>query len=226
MMEPTEAEVRQALSRLGKTAASGNHHQPHHSNRPRHRFVRDGEVPVVVLNRQLERRERTAGPATLSDQPAENRLEAAEAMLRQERTAREHSERALQEAQATIRDLETKLGHAVRARDEALEAVHAAEAPEQEAEARRAEERPRPVSGPAVTSDGPRRRGRPPGSTRKVVESGAPLAHEQTDQAKPATSSASSRSAAVRNKRAATRKAAKQKPVKWWREGWQAEFGF
>lgn len=109
--------------------------------RHRHRFVSDGEVPVVMVQSR-------------PDQPGSNRLDAANAAaLKDERAARERAERSLQAAQATIRDLQTKLAHATLARDEVAAALRACQ--EQLAAARTqfpAEAEPSPV----------RRRGRPP----------------------------------------------------------------
>jgi hypothetical protein len=57
-----------------------------------------------------------------------NRVEIAEAALKNERAARENAERSLSEAQATIHDVQTKLGHLGLARDEAITAARHAEA--------------------------------------------------------------------------------------------------
>ena len=84
------------------------------SGRHRHRFVADGEVPVVMVQSR-------------PDQPANNRLDAAAAVLAEERAARERAERALAAANATIRDLQTKLAHATLAQDEAAAALHTAQ---------------------------------------------------------------------------------------------------
>ncbi len=88
------------------------------ADKPRHRFVQDGAVPVTVLNRH--RADEAEGP------PA-NRV-AVEAALQDERAARGRAERSLQEALATIRDLQTKLGHAELARREASGTAEAARA--------------------------------------------------------------------------------------------------
>jgi hypothetical protein len=79
-----------------------------------HRFVKDGEVPVVVLSPSREH-----GP----DGPAPvNRVAAAEAALRSERVAREWAERTLRETQTTLQHVQTKLAHADLAHGEALAA--------------------------------------------------------------------------------------------------------
>jgi len=95
-------------------------------DRHKRRFVRDGEVPVVVVRRDSGN-DQGANRAAAGVLPT-NRVELAEAGLRAEREARERAERALSEAQAVIRDLQTKLGHTGLARDEALDAARRAEA--------------------------------------------------------------------------------------------------
>ena len=95
-------------------------------DRHKRRFVRDGEVPVVVVRRDTGN-DQGATRAAAGVVPT-NRVEQAEAALRAEREARERAERALSEAQALIRDLQTKLGHTGLARDEALDAARRAEA--------------------------------------------------------------------------------------------------
>ena len=89
------------------------------TNRPKRRFVADGEVPVV--HGRLQRRDETA-PQTA---PTTNRLEAAELAARAEREAREKAERLLTEAQAVIHDLQTRLGHAQLAANDAQQAIEA-----------------------------------------------------------------------------------------------------
>ena len=83
--------------------------QPH-----RRRFVRDGEVPVVLVGRGAQPTDR---PPTHGIAPV-NKLALVETARRSEQEARQHAERALTDAQATIRDLQTKLGHALLERDE------------------------------------------------------------------------------------------------------------
>jgi hypothetical protein len=88
--------------------------QRHDQDRRARRFVRDGEVPVVVLNRAREVGGTQAVPT--------NRLALAENALRSERAARERAERALHEAQANIQHLQTQIGHATLAHAEILSA--------------------------------------------------------------------------------------------------------
>lgn len=95
-----------------------------HDGRGR-RFVRDGEVPVVLLNGHT--REPAAAPALPPGRMAEM-----EAALKAERLARERAEHALREAQAGVERLETKLVHAEMAHAEAVGAERRArEAAEQ-----------------------------------------------------------------------------------------------
>ncbi len=107
-----EAQMRRNLgveSRAGSYPFRVN--ERHQSAR---RFVRDGEVPVVVVNRRDPAVEGGAAPV--------NRLALAESALGAEQALRQRCERSLQEAQASLRELQTKIGHALLARDEALEA--------------------------------------------------------------------------------------------------------
>lgn len=96
------------------------------ADKPRHRFVQDGDVPVAVLTRHRPDE---------ADGLSASRT-AAEAALQDERAARGRSERALQEALATVHDLQTKLGHAELAHRELSATAQAARA---EADALRAE---------------------------------------------------------------------------------------
>src|SRR3954451_21566882 len=104
-----EERIRRAL---GLKAGGGQTHQQRPEQaRQRHRFVTDGAVPVVMLNRT----ERESGGL-------KEKLEAAEAALEAERTAHAATRRALQEAQAAHQALQTRFGHAELARSEALAA--------------------------------------------------------------------------------------------------------
>ena len=94
------------------TPYSTRHAERHQQPR---RFVRDGEVQVVVLNRR--------DTAADSVAPPQNRLAVAEGALKTEQAARQRSERALAESQAAVHELQTKIGHANLARDEAVEAT-------------------------------------------------------------------------------------------------------
>jgi len=129
-----EARMRWALGRAGSPSAAITEHQPEQrkppldgqvpgrsmGERPRKRFVQDGEVPVTLVNRQGLRQ-----PDALTTPPV-NRVSVAHAALANERMARERAERSLAEALATIHELRTKLGHAELARQEALSAAQTA----------------------------------------------------------------------------------------------------
>ncbi len=139
-LEGGSAPPRTAASRAADASTQGRH---------RHRFVSDGEVPVVLMNPRPE-------------QPAGTRPDGAAAALHGEKEARERVERSLAAAQATIRDLQAKLAHAqttlahvTLARDEAAAALQQAQ--EQAAAARAA-----PPAGPDAAPPVVRRRGRPP----------------------------------------------------------------
>jgi hypothetical protein len=83
-----EDRMRQALGRLGDQS-SGRPALQREQHHRAHRFVRDGEVPVVVLNSSRERGPDSPAPA--------NRLAAAEAALRAERATRARTERSLRD---------------------------------------------------------------------------------------------------------------------------------
>jgi hypothetical protein len=102
-----EDRIRRALG----LNTNGTHQQRPEQARQRHRFVSDGSVPVVVLNRA----ERDSGGL-------KEKLEAAEAALEAERNAHAATRRALQEAQMQAQALETRLGHATLAHNEAITA--------------------------------------------------------------------------------------------------------
>lgn len=92
--EAMEARIRRSLG-MGPSTTAG------YSSHTRRRFVRDGEVPVVILNPKRESENRhTAALADLAKQ------------LAFERSARERAERALIDAQATIQMLQTRVAHA------------------------------------------------------------------------------------------------------------------
>jgi hypothetical protein len=186
-------------------------------NRPKRRFVADGQIPVV--HGRLQRRDEAGGPQAT---PTPNRVEAAEATARVERDAREKAERQLAEVQAAVHDLQTRLGHAQLA---ATEAQHALEAERAAAEALRAELREAEQQAATARAEkqaveqllqaaqaaaavarqdrlepeitvpaAPRRRGRP----RKVVTT-PPAGRPRAGAAKKVTASAS-----------------ESKPVRWW----------
>jgi hypothetical protein len=118
-MRQEEAQMRRTLGLDHRPTASA----PQYSSRlaDRHqqtrRFVRDGEVPVVLVGR----RDQGSDGVTPSGSPPVNRLAIAENALDAEHAARLRTERSLAEAQATVHELQTKIGHADLARDEAVE---------------------------------------------------------------------------------------------------------
>ena len=89
-----------------------------HFDRPRRRFVQDGEIPVTVVNPRPRQGIEALGPPRPGVSPHE-RAEAAEAAMAREAALRDHAERQLHEAQAHLVELQTKNGHAELARAEA-----------------------------------------------------------------------------------------------------------
>lgn len=207
--DQTEASMRRALERIGsRTPREPRSHQASFSSTPtgrgsqdgqKRRFVRDGEVPVMVVSGT--RSAEAPPPRRAAPGAANEQLEAAQAALRLERTAHEAAERALREGHATILDLRTKLGHISMARDEAMEAARRAEARAaataseldalkfrlaNEVSGRARAERAAQTLGVAVPADPaaptsmptetppPRRRGRPPKTATAPVENAAP----------------------------------------------------
>ena len=95
---------RQSTTDHSTTATNGSHPQ-------RRRFVRDGEVPVTVIQRD-HRQDDTSGA---------NQLDAARQAIRSQAAGRERAERLLAEAQATVRSLQTAIAHERLAKDDAIE---------------------------------------------------------------------------------------------------------
>ena len=102
-----ETRIRRALGLHG----SCPHQQRPEQARQRHRFVSDGAVPVVVLNRTDSE---TSG--------WKDKLVAAETALEAERAAHAQTKRSLQDMHAAHQALQTQLAHAKLAHKEALEA--------------------------------------------------------------------------------------------------------
>lgn len=102
-----ETRIRRALGLHG----TGTHQQRPEQARQRHRFVSDGAVPVVMLNR---------GDSETSG--LKDKLIAAESAVESERAAHVQTKRSLQEAQAAYQALQTQFAHAKIAHKEALEA--------------------------------------------------------------------------------------------------------
>lgn len=107
--QSTESRMRRALGLQGPSRQAPQ--QRADQARPRHRFVQDGGVPVVVLNSRSD-----------SDPTAPFKARAAEldAALDAERAAHGTTRRTLQEALSNIQALQTRMAHAELAHEEAL----------------------------------------------------------------------------------------------------------
>jgi len=123
-----ETQMRRALGLQGPGRSAPQQQRPEQA-RARHRFVQDGGVPVVVLNRSDD-------PTA----PFKARVSELEAALEVERAAHGGTKRTLQEAQAAAQALQTRLMHAELAHGDALaterQAREAAETARQQAAAR------------------------------------------------------------------------------------------
>lgn len=107
--QATESRMRRALGLQGPSRQPPQ--QRADQVRPRHRFVQDGGVPVVVLNSRGDN-DPTAGFKT--------RVAELEAALETERAAHGATRRSLQDAQAALQASQTRLAHAELAHAEAL----------------------------------------------------------------------------------------------------------
>jgi len=107
--QSTENRMRRALGLQGPSRQAPQ--QRADQARPRHRFVQDGGVPVVVLNSRSDN-DPTA--------PFKARVSELDAFLETERVAHGATRRALHEAQASVQALQTRLAHAEFAHGEAL----------------------------------------------------------------------------------------------------------
>lgn len=110
--QSTESRMRRALGLQG--SGSGRQAPPQQradQARPRHRFVQDGGVPVVVLNSRGD---------TDPTAPLKARIAELEAAIEGERAHHAATKRAVQEGQATIQALQTRLAHTDLAHAEAL----------------------------------------------------------------------------------------------------------
>ena len=107
--QSTENRMRRALGLQGpsRQAPQQRGDQP----RPRHRFVQDGGVPVVVLNNRSDN-DPTA--------PFKARVAELDAALDAERNAQGALRRSLHEALGNVQALQTRLAHAELAHKEAL----------------------------------------------------------------------------------------------------------
>lgn len=107
--QATENRMRRALGLQGPSRQPPQ--QRADQVRPRHRFVQDGGVPVVVLNSRGDNDPTAVFKARVAE------LEAA---LEAERTAHGVTRRSLHEAQAAVQAQQTRLAHAELAHSEAL----------------------------------------------------------------------------------------------------------
>ena len=109
-LRATEAQMRRALGLQDGSSLAPQPTPPVAAqigpHRPPRRFVRDGEVPVIVIHRD--------------ENSGTNQLEVARQTIRSLTAAKEQAERLLGEAQTAIRDLQTKLAHERLARVEAV----------------------------------------------------------------------------------------------------------
>ncbi len=189
--------MRRALGHAHETPTSENRPS---GDRPRKRFVQDGDVAVTIVNRQGQR-----DPGGLGV-PEVSRFSIVQKALASERIARERSERSLHEALATIHDLQTKRGHAELARQEATAAVEALRAEVQEREA-------------ALNNELAAER-----SARAVAEAALQKAVIAREAAEAAVRTFTATTAAPKAKPAAPVKTARKtgskprepQPVKWW----------
>jgi DNA repair exonuclease SbcCD ATPase subunit len=197
-----EARMRHALGlrEEGAVPRSPVPQRRDHEGRGR-RFVKDGEVPVVVLNGSA--RESPAGAA-----PPTSRIVALEAALKAERQAHERAEHALREAQAGIGRLETKLAHAEMAHAEALAAE------------RRARETAEETLGDSQAARA--------ALEAKLAELESRLAQAQARPARARRAEAASAAAHAPGepRRQAPKAAEKEpEPVKWWLPSYRAKSG-
>ncbi|MBC7799627.1 MAG: hypothetical protein H7Z10_03310 [Gemmatimonadaceae bacterium] len=124
--QSAESQMRRALGLQGSSRQAPQ--QRADQARPRHRFVQDGGVPVVVLNRSSD-----SDPTT----PLKARITELLANVEAERAAHAATRRTLQEAQGTIQALQTRIAHSDLAHADALAAERRArkDAEEQREEA-------------------------------------------------------------------------------------------
>jgi len=187
-------------------------------DRPRHRFMQDGDVPVTLVGRH--RPHETDLSAVSEDRNA------VEAALQDERAARAKGEQALQDALATIRDLQTKLGHAELAHREKSEAAQAARGA---AEALNAEHREREVrwhedltaeraarvAAEAALHEAACARGRAD-QTLQAAPAPKQASPPRDVPAKPMTKASVKRQVETARKAAAAPRQREPQPVKWW----------
>ena len=110
--ETAESRMRLALGLRGAASTAGHAPQQRADQaRARHKFVQDGGVPVVMLNRGHDQ----DAIGTMKARVAES-----ERHLDQERTAHAATKRLLAEAQSTLQQEKTRFAHAELAHADAL----------------------------------------------------------------------------------------------------------
>jgi hypothetical protein len=111
-LRATEEQMRRALGLREERSSAPQNASPAASPGAPHpyrrRFVREGEVPVIVVHRDHD------------DGAGINRIDTVRQALREQVAARERAEHLLQEARTAIQTLETKLAHERIGKDEAL----------------------------------------------------------------------------------------------------------
>ncbi len=219
-----EAKMRQALGLRDGASPDNRGAQRTQPERRARRFVRDGEIPVVVLNTPRD-------PVTDAAPPG-NRVAAAEAALASERIARERAERALAEAISTIQHLQTKLGHADIAHQEAIGAERAGRdqaeaalrqtvAAREDLEARLADERNRRETAQAALQQAVAARDDFEHRLAVSLSSGADAGGVAAMLDAGAAPAAGKRTGRLRRK-AEVPEAGEPEPVKWWLSSYRA----
>ena len=207
-----ELKMRRALGLERQPATSSPQQSSGHTDRysQRRRFVRDGEVPVVLVGR----RDQPADGVSSQGAAPVNKLALVETALRSEQESRQRAERALTEAQATIHDIQTKLGHAFLERDEARDTAQRLEADkralistldaERDARQKAEDALETRIGDPGLSEPVP---GRPVGRPPKLAA---------TKAARPTTDAPARGSIVARTKPQPKVRKSDSKPVKWW----------
>jgi hypothetical protein len=190
-----EDRMRHALGLAEASSATHFSSAPSRPHRPR-RFVRDGEIPVVLLNAG---RDRSAETSTIAKQLAD-----AEAVIRNEQAARATAERALADALATIQRLRTQLVHAEMVHAETLAA-----------ERKHREDLDQALLEAANTRANLEKQLAQHAATRRRNVEALPMAAAGSLPAPEQHEQKGKRPAALR----------KPEPVKWWLPSYKAEFG-
>ena len=223
-LETAEARMRRALGDLENQGSGRGHdasrsrpdNRPsdrHSGDRPRPRFVQDGDVPVTVLSR--------ARPHEAEGANGSNRLSVAEAALASERTMRLRAERAVADAQTALHDLQTKLGHAELARQELAGRVEVDKAAfEAERAALQARETDLIEELAAERAARQRLEAAPKVAKRPVRTAPLPEPHDagedRVDAHQEVTEATPKRARQPGRPRSTTAKKVEPKPVKWW----------